>query len=91
LFISFTFYSVYTNLNNTRTLHVITRTFAKGTKSVKDAVINLVDLAGSERQKKASTSGNRFREGCHINKSLLTLGKCIEALVAIADGKTRFR
>ncbi|XP_022625012.1 kinesin-like protein KIF14 [Seriola dumerili] len=42
--------------------------------------INLVDLAGSERCNSAQTSGDRFREGASINKSLLTLGKVISAL-----------
>ncbi|KAK7889810.1 hypothetical protein WMY93_025370 [Mugilogobius chulae] len=42
--------------------------------------INLVDLAGSERCNSAKTSGDRFREGASINKSLLTLGKVISAL-----------
>uniref|UniRef100_A0A3Q2PTP3 Kinesin-like protein KIF14 n=1 Tax=Fundulus heteroclitus TaxID=8078 RepID=A0A3Q2PTP3_FUNHE len=43
--------------------------------------INLVDLAGSERSSTAQTSGERLREGASINKSLLTLGKVISALL----------
>lgn len=40
--------------------------------------ISLVDLAGSERM--SGCNGERIREGVHINKSLLTLGKVISAL-----------
>lgn len=37
-----------------------------------------VDLAGSE--KAHDNSGDRFREGCAINKSLFTLGSVIRKL-----------
>ncbi|KAL3869468.1 hypothetical protein ACJMK2_042146 [Sinanodonta woodiana] len=40
--------------------------------------LNFVDLAGSE--KAADNTGLRFREGCAINKSLLTLGQVIHRL-----------
>ncbi|XP_073824696.1 kinesin family member nebbish isoform X1 [Musca autumnalis] len=40
--------------------------------------VSLVDLAGSERVN--NSNGERKREGVHINKSLLTLGKVIAAL-----------
>ncbi|KAK3601554.1 hypothetical protein CHS0354_027696 [Potamilus streckersoni] len=40
--------------------------------------LNFVDLAGSE--KAAENTGVRFREGCAINKSLLTLGQVIHKL-----------
>lgn len=38
----------------------------------------LVDLAGNE--KASAGEGKRFAEGVNINKSLLTLGKCISLL-----------
>jgi len=38
----------------------------------------LIDLAGSERATK--NTGQRLREGVNINKSLLALGSCINAL-----------
>lgn len=43
--------------------------------------LSLIDLAGSERAKKTSATGERLTEGININKSLLTLGNCINALV----------
>eukprot|EP00123_Amoebidium_parasiticum_P013573 comp22034_c0_seq1/m.31986 comp22034_c0_seq1/g.31986 ORF comp22034_c0_seq1/g.31986 comp22034_c0_seq1/m.31986 type:complete len:803 (-) comp22034_c0_seq1:619-3027(-) len=41
----------------------------------------LIDLAGSERATATSNRGARMREGANINKSLLALGNCINALV----------
>jgi hypothetical protein len=42
----------------------------------------LVDLAGSERNKQAQTTGDRLKEAGNINKSLMVLGQCLEALRA---------
>lgn len=42
--------------------------------------IHLVDLAGSERANATGASGDRLKEGAHINKSLVTLGSVISAL-----------
>lgn len=42
--------------------------------------MTLIDLAGSERALVTSNRGARFREGANINKSLLALGNCINAL-----------
>lgn len=39
---------------------------------------NFVDLAGSERA--SHITGARLKEGCHINRSLLTLGTVIRKL-----------
>ena len=39
-----------------------------------------VDLAGSERAKKSGAKGTRLREAAAINKSLSTLGQCINKL-----------
>ncbi|XP_037081113.1 kinesin-like protein KIF14 [Pollicipes pollicipes] len=50
-------------------------------ESQQTAQVNLVDLAGSERVAQAHTTGVRLKEGVIINKSLLTLGKVIMALV----------
>lgn len=39
-----------------------------------------VDLAGSERASQTLSAGARLKEGCHINRSLLTLGTVIRKL-----------
>ncbi|PIK62575.1 putative kinesin-like protein KIF18A-like [Apostichopus japonicus] len=50
------------------------------------AKMSLIDLAGSERATVTTNRGARFREGANINKSLLALGNCINAL---ADAKRK--
>ena len=42
--------------------------------------ISLVDLAGAERTGKTGATGVRVKEAGNINNSLLTLGKCVEAM-----------
>lgn len=42
--------------------------------------LSLIDLAGSERASKTGNRGIRMIEGANINKSLLALGNCINAL-----------
>ncbi|XP_035388817.1 kinesin-like protein KIF20B [Electrophorus electricus] len=42
--------------------------------------LSLCDLAGSERCGKTQNKGDRLKEAGNINTSLLTLGKCINAL-----------
>ncbi|KAG7022259.1 Kinesin-like protein KIN-7F, partial [Cucurbita argyrosperma subsp. argyrosperma] len=44
------------------------------------ASVNFIDLAGSERAAQALSAGARLKEGCHINRSLLTLGTVIRKL-----------
>lgn len=46
----------------------------------KQGRLYLTDLAGSERAKKTKNRGKRLQEGAHINRSLLALGNCINAL-----------
>ncbi len=42
--------------------------------------LSLIDLAGSERASRTNNRGMRMIEGANINKSLLALGNCINAL-----------
>lgn len=44
------------------------------------ATLSIIDLAGSERASATKNSGERLFEGANINKSLLALGSCINAL-----------
>lgn len=47
-----------------------------------ESTLCLVDLAGSERASNTKNKGSQLREGANINKSLLALGGCIQALAA---------
>jgi kinesin family protein 18/19 len=44
------------------------------------ATLSIIDLAGSERASATKNRGERLIEGANINKSLLALGSCINAL-----------
>lgn len=44
------------------------------------ATLSIIDLAGSERASATKNRGDRLMEGANINKSLLALGSCINAL-----------
>ncbi|KAG5975074.1 hypothetical protein E4U55_007898 [Claviceps digitariae] len=44
------------------------------------ATLSIIDLAGSERASVTKNRGVRLTEGANINKSLLALGSCINAL-----------
>lgn len=44
------------------------------------ATLSIIDLAGSERASATKNRGDRLLEGANINKSLLALGSCINAL-----------
>ncbi|XP_043462485.1 kinesin-related protein 4 [Leptopilina heterotoma] len=50
--------------------------------------LNLVDLAGSERASQTGSTGERFKEGTHINTSLLCLGNVIKQLSECQDKPT---
>jgi len=52
---------------------------------IRESKMNLIDLAGSERVHQTGlTGGDRMKEACNINSSLLALKKCISGL---AKGK----
>lgn len=61
------------------------------TSSILTATVNFVDLAGSERASQSLSAGTRLKEGCHINRSLLTLGTVIRKLSKGRNGHIPFR
>ena len=92
-----------TNMNDTssRSHAIFTITFVNagvnddGLPHETVSKIHLVDLAGSERADATGATGQRLKEGAHINKSLVTLGSVISALseasaAAVAGNKKLF-
>lgn len=49
-------------------------------QEVRMGKLYMIDLAGSERAAQTQNTGKRMVEGAHINRSLLALGNCINAL-----------
>ncbi|PSR99620.1 Kinesin-like protein isoform 2 [Actinidia chinensis var. chinensis] len=62
-----------------------------GNSSTLTASVNFVDLAGSERASQTLSAGSRLKEGCHINRSLLTLGTVIRKLSKGRNGHIPYR
>jgi kinesin family protein 18/19 len=56
---------------------------------IKIGKLSLIDLAGSERAKDTLNKGIRLIEGGNINRSLLTLGNCINALCEANEKGTK--
>ncbi|GLE02519.1 hypothetical protein PINS_up011357 [Pythium insidiosum] len=56
------------------------------TSTLKYGKLSLVDLAGSERAAVTQNRGQRLIEGANINRSLLALGNCINALSEKSGG-----
>ncbi|XP_054289837.1 kinesin-like protein Klp98A [Macrosteles quadrilineatus] len=76
-----------TNMNDTSsrshaifTLQFVQAGFSNDVPSETVSKVHLVDLAGSERADATGATGQRLKEGAHINKSLVTLGSVISAL-----------
>ncbi|KAI9031276.1 P-loop containing nucleoside triphosphate hydrolase protein, partial [Hyaloraphidium curvatum] len=62
-------------------VHIQHKDRASGTHSSwTKAVLSIIDLAGSERASVTKNRGERLHEGAKINRSLLALGNCINAL-----------
>lgn len=81
-----------TNMNDTssRSHAIVTITFVQAgfhhnMPSETVSKIHLVDLAGSERANSTGATGQRLKEGAHINKSLVTLGSVISSLAEMAN------
>lgn len=47
--------------------------------------LHLVDLAGSERMKRTGSQGKTMKEGIHINKGLLALGKKMSFFIKLLN------
>ena len=83
--------STLMNATSSRAHTIVTIEFRQITilakkRSEKLSRINLVDLAGSERTGITGATGERLKEGCNINKSLLILGNVINCLADKALG-----
>ncbi|KAL1452578.1 hypothetical protein WDU94_006796 [Cyamophila willieti] len=63
-------------VHNTRPVHE--RNVMK--TRIRQGRLFMIDLAGSERASHTKNIGKRLKEGAHINRSLLALGNCINAL-----------
>jgi kinesin family member 18/19 len=61
------------------------------TGEIKVSKLNMIDLAGSERAAYTNNKGIRMREGANINKSLLALGNCINALSGMQKDKGGYK
>lgn len=61
-------------------LHVLLQTNLQSVTFFCIARLALCDLAGSERCSRTQNTGERLKEAGNINSSLLTLGKCINAI-----------
>ena len=86
--------STLMNATSSRAHTIVTIEFRQVTmvakrRSEKLSMINLVDLAGSERSGATGATGDRLKEGCNINKSLLILGNVINCLADKAIGKNK--
>jgi kinesin family protein 18/19 len=69
-------------------INVTQRPRASGTSAeTTSASLSIIDLAGSERASATANSGARMKEGANINKSLLALGNCINALCSTAGSR----
>lgn len=71
------------------TLKVEMKEEIRGNIVKRTSEINLVDLAGSEKVGKTGVRGKHLKEGCHINKSLTSLGRVITILAEKAQGKSK--
>jgi hypothetical protein len=59
-------------------MHIESKYTKSGVVNTKSRQFNFIDLAGSERTK--MSTGDRLKEGCNINKSLMNLASVINAL-----------
>ncbi|KAJ3033203.1 kinesin-like protein Klp5, partial [Rhizophlyctis rosea] len=62
-----------------------------GSVGWKVATLSIIDLAGSERASVTKNKGERLLEGANINRSLLALGNCINALCSDKPNHVPYR
>ena len=58
-------------------------------ESVRVGKLSMIDLAGSERASATDNRGARLVEGANINRSLLALANCINALASESEASAR--
>lgn len=63
----------------------------RGNEKLIESKLSLIDLAGSERASQTNNRGARLQEGASINRSLLALANCINALAAPGKGNVKYR
>lgn len=71
------------NKTSSRSHALLSVTVCKASRTataVRQGRLFMIDLAGSERASHTKNRGKRLKEGGHINRSLLALGNCINAL-----------
>lgn len=71
-------------------LQVIVRhrdTWTSANEVMRTGKLSLIDLAGSERAAESKNKGKLQKEGANINRSLLALGNCINALAKSRTAK----
>jgi kinesin family protein 18/19 len=61
-------------------LEIAVKRRQKNQNQVMRGKLALVDLAGSERAAETNNGGQKLRDGANINRSLLALANCINAL-----------
>lgn len=67
---------------NLQVLEIIVRRVSRNHYQKKQTCgkLSMVDLAGSERAAETNNHGQKLRDGANINRSLLALANCINAL-----------
>eukprot|EP00040_Diaphanoeca_grandis_P042545 m.265259 g.265259 ORF g.265259 m.265259 type:complete len:985 (+) comp60945_c0_seq1:182-3136(+) len=68
--------------NRAHRIFIITVKYMVSDGTEETATLTFVDLAGSEDIGRSGAKGETAKEACHINKSLLSLGRVIDALAS---------
>ena len=68
-------------------LQIESKSTQNGVVMTRTRQFHFIDLAGSERTK--LSTGERLKEGCNINKSLMNLAAVISSLSEVSEGKAQ--